>query len=399
MKLDLPVDSATEIVLQKLIDSGLNPLIVGGAVRDAIRGEKPKDFDIEVHGAKNFEQLRSALKALGPLNLTGRDFGVMKLRVRLANGKLSEEIDLALPRRDSKTGEGHRGFSVEVDPTMSLREATARRDLTVNALVWDSQTKLVIDLHGGLKDLEDGVLRHVSEAFSEDPLRVLRVARFAAKLGFTVAPETLNLCKNLQSSFAELAVERVVGELSRMLTEASVKNAVDFLKESGWGSLVGIPEDSFELVGQKLQESIENGDKPSYILQMAIIASILPTTADIRGVLKSFAISKADLKKALAIAEAPSVQDLTKAEARQWAWDNQNIAAADKITVESVVTSADLNATRLFFEELNVLTQPEKDEFDADALIAAHKSANPGLKNGPWIREVLRNARSEQYAR
>lgn len=407
VKLDLPIDNGTKAVLDRLTSKGLNPLIVGGAVRDAIRGKNPKDFDIEVHGAKNFEELRSLLKDLGPMNLAGRDFGVMKLRVRFPNGVMSDEIDLALPRRDSKTGEGHRGFSIEVDPTMSLREATARRDLTVNALVWDPKTSLVIDLHGGLKDMEDGVLRHVSTAFSEDPLRVLRVARFAAKMGFTVAPETIEISRSLKPAFNELATERIVGEMSRMIFEPFISKGFEFLKASGWNDSLGVPEDIVEAISESLEShaeksltTSENFDHRTF--KIAIIASWLPSEINAKETLQNFATSKSELKRALAIVEAPAITKMSNSEARQWAWDNQSITAEEKIALDFTVGFADSEATAenfLQFESLRIIHGPEKDTFDANALIQAHKDTNPGLKTGPWIKSMLQEARSAQYAR
>lgn len=407
LEMQLPVDTGTQKVLDQLIAHNLNPLIVGGAVRDAIRGKSPKDFDIEVHGAQSFNELREILKGLGPINLAGRDFGVMKLRVRFEDGSMSEEIDLSLPRRDSKTGDGHRGFTVDVDPTMSLREATARRDLTVNALVWDPKTSLVIDLHGGLKDMEDGVLRHVSTAFSEDPLRVLRVARFAAKMGFTVAPETVEISRSLKPAFNELATERIVGEMSRMIFEPFISKGFEFLKASGWNDSLGVPEDVVEAISESLEShaeksltTSENFDHRAF--KIAIIASWLPSEVNARETLQNFATSKSELKRALAIVEAPAITKMSNSEARQWAWDNQSITAEEKIALDFTVGFADSETTAenfLQFESLRVIHGPEKDTFDANALIQAHKDANPGLKTGPWIKSMLQDARSAQYAR
>ena len=280
LELAIPVDSATQIALDRLISAGLRPLVAGGAVRDTIMGKQPKDFDIEVHGAQNFEELRGALKGLGPLNLTGREFGVLKLRVKSEGGELSDEIDLSLPRRDSKTGAGHRGFTIEVDPQMSLLEATARRDLTVNALMWDPTSELVIDLHGGLKAMEDGLLRHVSEAFSEDTLRVLRVARFASKLGFLPERETVDLCFDLRNSFPELPESRIQGELAKMILEPHPELGFGFLQNSGWGDQLGIPEEIYPVLISSLLRSLKRGvelkdSSARRVLQLAVLASLL----------------------------------------------------------------------------------------------------------------------------
>lgn len=407
LRLSIPVDPATQITLDRLVAAGLRPLVAGGAVRDTIMGKQPKDFDIEVHGAQNFDELRAALKGLGPLNLAGRDFGVLKLRVKAEDGSLSDEIDLSLPRRDSKTGTGHRGFTIEVDPQMSLLEATARRDLTVNALVWDPTDSLVIDLHGGLKAMEAGVLRHVSAAFSEDILRVLRVARFATKLGFTPERETVELCSELQSGFAELPESRIQGELSKLILERFFDEGFGFLKDSGWGELLGVPTAIYPELTRSLTRGLERGAElkdgsARRVLQLAVLASLIPAGADRVQPLTYFSAAKAEVKRALAIADAPSARGLNAQEARQWAWDHQSITAREKLLLEvslDATTAAEVEAALAQFEELEILDGHEADRFDSQELIRAHMAANPGLKNGPWIRELLQAEREKQYAR
>lgn len=407
--LSIALDSATEKAVQGLIAADFRPLIVGGAVRDALLGTAPKDFDIEVHGAESFDEVRSAMKRLGRLDLTGKSFGVMKLRVRLQDGSLSEEIDLSLPRRDSKTGDGHRGFTVEVDPQMSLLEATARRDLTVNALFWDPTTDLAMDLHSGFSDMEQGILRHVSPAFSEDPLRVLRVARFAAKLGFTPAAETVELCRDLVDTFATLPLSRITGELGKMILAPHPGLALNFLEESGWadplGFTGGVDESLSWHLKRGLTKSAEHLDGVSArrVVQLAILAAKASEAVDRERLLSNFAATKAELKRALAIADAPSAVALATAqEMRQWAWDHSSITAREKIILEDSLDDKDREEYSWSldrFGELSVLDGAEADQFDTKAVISEHRAANPGLKDGPWIRELLQEHRDEQYAR
>jgi len=402
LKFSLPLDGATRTVIDKLISAGFQPLVVGGAVRDSLLGKSPKDIDIEVHGAESFDELRDALSKLGPLNLTGKSFGVLKLRVLQENGKLSEEIDLALPRRDSKTGEGHRGFTVEVDAQMSLLEATSRRDLTVNALVWDPSTELVIDLNGGLADMEAGVLRHVSSAFSEDPLRVLRVARFAGKLGFTPAEETVELSRALLDTFEELATERITGELAKLVLEPHLELGFNFLRDSGWASKLGLPKDQ-DTLNLQLRRGLQLGKRLNgnpRILQLALIADAVAAegSEDPRRVTGYFAASQSELKRALSIAGARRARTTDKAVARQWAWDHQSITAHERLLFEEAVTGLNSFQSVDVYSLLGVLTGPEADRFDAQAVISAHKAANPGLKDGPWIKDRLQEERSKQYA-
>src|SRR5437773_539440 len=180
--------------------------LVGGCVRDWLRGKPQKDFDLEVFGV-SYEKLASALSAWGRTDLVGRSFGVVKLT--LASG---ETFDFSIPRRDSKVAAGHKGFEIESDPAITPREAAARRDFTINALMFDPRRQELLDFFGGRTDLEWRVLRHTSPAFVEDPLRVLRGMQFAARFNLKAAPETIDLCRSIQATYHELAVERVRDE-------------------------------------------------------------------------------------------------------------------------------------------------------------------------------------------
>ena len=405
LDMDLPLDAGTAQAVEALQGAGFQPLIVGGAVRDALLGKAPKDFDIEVHGAESFEELRRSLKSLGKLNLTGKSFGVMKLQIRQPDGSLSEEIDLALPRRDSKVGDGHRGFSVEVDPQMGLLEATARRDLTVNALFWDPSSGQTVDLHGGLADMEAGRLRHVSEAFSEDPLRVLRVARFASKLGFDTHPETVALSRELVPTFEELPSERVAGEMGKMILEPSPARGFGFLRDSGWGERMGIPAQSAEQVAGELERGLKigrelDGQSARRVLQIAVLSESLPRKSRAKTV-GYFSASKAEGQRALRISDAGAVASLSSADARQWAWDNQQITARERIYLDHArgVSEAETESTLRRFEALGVLDGHEADSFDSQELIDSHRAKNPGLRDGPWIRDILQERRTAQYSR
>lgn len=225
------------------------PRIVGGAVRDWLLGLEPKDFDLEVAGA-SFAELHRVLAPLGSTDVVGRSFGVIKLR--LASGT---EYDIALPRRESKTGAGHRGFAVEPDPTLSDAEAAARRDFTINALAWDPLASRLIDPHGGESDLRARRLRHTSPAFVEDPLRVLRAMQLAGRFDLTLAPETATLCRSIAPTYAELPVERVWHEWAKWAEKSAAPRGrpsagLRALAESGWlrhfpeiAALDGCPQD------------------------------------------------------------------------------------------------------------------------------------------------------------
>jgi len=206
------------------------PRLVGGGVRDWLLGLEPKDFDVEVAGV-DFETLQRALAPFGSTDVVGRSFGVIKARNRTSG----TEYDFSLPRRESKTGAGHRGFTVAPDPTLSDAEAAARRDFTLNAIALDPFTGELIDPHGGQADLRARVLRHTSPAFVEDPLRVLRAMQLAARFDLALAPETAALCRSIANTFAELPVERVWGEWEKWAVKsAKPSRGLAVLDETGW---------------------------------------------------------------------------------------------------------------------------------------------------------------------
>ncbi len=204
------------------------PRLAGGCVRDWLMERTPKDFDVEVQGV-GFEELRTVLAPFGATDVIGQSFGVIKLRLG------TSEYDFSLPRRESKAGQGHRGFQVFPYPDLSDADAAARRDFTINAITCDPFTGELFDPHGGQRDLASKILRHTSPAFVEDPLRVLRAFQFTARFDFSLAPETAALCRSMVGTYAELPVERIWGEWDKWATQ-SVKpsRGLAVLEESGW---------------------------------------------------------------------------------------------------------------------------------------------------------------------
>ena len=183
---------------------------VGGHVRDHLLGKINTDLDIEVHGLTP-TQLEALLDSLGERLTIGESFGIYNLK--------GYSLDIAMPRKETLRGRGHRDFDIFVDPFIGTEGAARRRDFTVNALMMDVLTGEIVDPYGGQKDLKAGVLRHVcDETFPEDPLRVLRGAQFAARFGFIMAPETIELCSRMDLS--TLPKERILMELEKALLKA-----------------------------------------------------------------------------------------------------------------------------------------------------------------------------------
>jgi tRNA nucleotidyltransferase (CCA-adding enzyme) len=195
------------IALSKAVrDAGGRALLVGGCVRDELMGQQPKDWDLEVYGIEA-ARLRSILDQYGPVNVVGEAFTVYKL---------GNDLDVSIPRRERKSGRGHRAFVIEGDPSMTIEEATRRRDFTINAVLQDPLSGEVIDPFNGRVDLDSGILRAVAlETFLEDSLRVLRAAQFAARFEFRVHPDTVELCRTMD--LTDLPAERIWGEIEKLL--------------------------------------------------------------------------------------------------------------------------------------------------------------------------------------
>ena len=193
---------------------------VGGAVRDRLLGLPVQDHDYVVVGATAEQMLVAGFKPVG------RDFPVF------LHPHTHEEY--ALARTERKSSPGYTGFVVHAAPDVSLEDDLARRDLTINAMA-EADDGQLIDPYGGHRDLADGILRHVSPAFVEDPVRILRLARFAARFGFTVAPETAELCRQMVAAgeVDHLVAERVWQEMARGLMEARPSILFKILRDCG----------------------------------------------------------------------------------------------------------------------------------------------------------------------
>ena len=197
-------------IAEAVAEKGGRAYYVGGYVRDALLHIENKDVDMEVHGLSP-DELARILDSLGQRITIGESFGVFGLK--------GWDLDIAMPRKETARGLGHRDFDIIVDPFIGTEAAARRRDFTINAMMQDILTGEIIDHFGGQHDLENRILRHVcDDSFPEDPLRVLRGAQFAARFSCTVAEETVRLCKTME--LQHLPRERVEGELKKALLKA-----------------------------------------------------------------------------------------------------------------------------------------------------------------------------------
>ncbi len=250
--------------------NGGRAFLVGGWVRDFLRGADNVDYDVEVYGVAP-EQLRELLDATGTVNAVGEAFTVYKVKLNADLGmRIAESndvyssstpqseiripqltIDVSLPRRESKNGCGHRAFVVTGDPLMSYEEACSRRDFTINAIMYDPLTEEFMDPFNGRADLEKKILRVVNpETFIEDSLRVLRAMQFAARFEFEIDPATVELCRSIDLS--DLPAERIWAEVEKWLLQSD-KPSIGFwaaiqlgITEKLWPeihALIGCPQE------------------------------------------------------------------------------------------------------------------------------------------------------------
>ncbi len=327
--------------------------IVGGSVRDELLGLPVQDRDYVVVGADPAEMLRLGYRPVGA------DFPVF------LHPETREEY--ALARTERKTAPGYKGFVFHADRGVTLEQDLARRDLTINAMA-RAEDGTLVDPHGGERDLRAGILRHVGEAFAEDPVRILRVARFAARFGFAVAPETMALMRRMVASGEAdaLVPERVWQELARGLMEKAPSRMVAVLGECGALARV-LPEidGSFAHPGvrARLAERLDCGAARGHPLA------------------SRFALLALDLAPAQAAALAERVN----------APNDCRDAAFLGICERDEVKRADLDAeaTLSIIERADALRRPERLErlFEVAAC-----DAHPALRGPPPVRAHLLRA-------
>lgn len=238
MKRSLP-ESVLRIF--KLLRTGgaLDVLIVGGHVRDTIMDLESKDIDIEVYGL-SFQEIIDLLSPYFNINAVGQSFGVLKV---------NNEIDIALPRRESKAGLGHTQFDVQSDPHLDPYIAFSRRDFTINAIGMREDGSF-FDPYHGIDDIQNKRLRAVGPAFKDDPLRVLRGMQFASRFGFSMDPGTIEYCREVRPEFDQLSCERVYEEWKKWILKGKYPSkGLQILEQTEWihcfpelADLVGCPQ-------------------------------------------------------------------------------------------------------------------------------------------------------------
>jgi len=205
--------------ISKILNSkGAKAIIVGGAVRDHFLKLPVKDIDIEIYGLEKIDELEEILEEYGSVNLVGKSFGILKFTDN------SDEYDFSFPRIETKVESGHRGFDISCNGFMSFKEASLRRDFTINAMGYDIEKEEFLDPYGAKYDMREKRLCHINaKTFIEDPLRVYRAVQFCARFGYELSEDTFKLCFGMveQGMLDELPKERVYEEFKKLLLKSS----------------------------------------------------------------------------------------------------------------------------------------------------------------------------------
>ena len=263
-----------DIIFDKLVLNGAKPIIIGGYIRDSLLGMSSKDIDIEVYNISSFSKLELILKEFGSLNSVGKSFGVCKLTYK------NIDLDFTLPRVDSKTSFGHKGFEVTIDPNLDFYSAFSRRDFTINAIGFDVKEKLIIDPFNGRKDLKNKVLKIVNEkTFIDDPLRVLRAVQFCARFNLKMDSNLFKISKKMieDNILIELSKERIFLEIHKLLLKSD-KPSIGFILLKEIGALKYFTELDNEniflstlKVMDEMKKLLTNNDKTNIILMLSSV--------------------------------------------------------------------------------------------------------------------------------
>lgn len=242
---------------------------VGGAVRDEFLGKESKDLDILITGIP-MDRLEEILSKYGRVDAVGKSFGILKFKPKGA----TEDIDIAIPRTEKPTGEGgHKGFEVSSSHGLPIEKDLERRDFTINAIAKDIDGNIV-DPYGGQKDLQDKIIRVVNpEAFSDDPLRMLRAVQFASRFGFEIEPKTMKMIQDNASRIKEIPPERILTEFDKIVKKGNKLTGAFLLKQTGLLKNI-FGKDAGILMGQNVWENVKTMGEFIYLLSHNLVNNL-----------------------------------------------------------------------------------------------------------------------------
>jgi len=272
-------DKFLEKILNKIVQNDATPILVGGCVRDYFLKLDVKDYDIEVYGLNTLEELESILEEFGSVNLVGKSFGIVKLSTT------NMEYDFSFPRLENKVGEGHTGFDVIIDGALDFKNATKRRDFTINSIGYDYRNKTFLDPFNGIDDIEKKLLKHVDDiTFIEDPLRIYRAIQFSARFEFLLDSYTFKLCKKIVKTeeFSDISKERIYEEYKKLFLKSKQPSlGLQLLNKL---DIEQIDELVLSNIDEIVQNDLNNSD--TLILTFSILDKLFLKISDDKKLLK-----------------------------------------------------------------------------------------------------------------
>lgn len=324
-------------ILSKLESKGAKTYYVGGFVRDKFLGKDSKDIDIEIFNLTDDEFIRLLTEDFKlTVDLVGKSFGIYKVVTD------EGDIDFSFPRTEKLTGEKHTDFEIVVDPFISPFKASLRRDFTFSALMEDTQTGELLDFHKGIEDLKHGIVRHTSDKFSEDPLRVFRAAQFASRFDFSIAKETIELAKTIK--VISLSKERVFEVFSKAITKSKTLSKFFIkLKEMGklsdfFSTLDSLEETDFTKKMKMIDELISKTDVVDKTTLAMVLTIIEVDSLTTDKFIKKF-ISTHSLEKIL---KAKTTKDILLLAYQ---------SSSDLFLLSEILFDTDLTDLRSFFDK------------------------------------------------
>lgn len=365
------------------------PYVVGGVVRDALVGSDSKDVDIEVHESDLDKITQHLIKRGYKVDEVGRDFGVLKV----SKGDL-RDLDVSVPRKENRVGKGHRDFEVETNSSMTLQEAAERRDFTFNAIMYDPQARRTVDPTNGVSDFRNKTMRHVSEKFSEDPLRVIRGFQFAGRFDLTYDPNTANLCQGLRNEYDSIPEERVREEWGKFYSRSQKpRKGVHAIQDSGWDDTI-----------PGLRESLQNSDTLKSLDKLPDVApenrknvgaSLIARNMD-EDNKRHFLMATLPTKKDAIQSEsmlALSQTDLSTYEKRAWASRKHTNGFQKLEEYAYCIDDAQLQKNAHHAKNEGILDGPPKDVINGNEVCEVLNR-----KPGKWVGQALHSLRKEQYS-
>lgn len=412
-------------LLRSLRSQGLRGLLAGGAVRDSYANMssggsiESKDLDFEVYPSadeagdsvsnENIEdRLVRAASTVGSVDKVGQAFGVFKMM--LSDGT---DIDLSIPRSETKTGDGHTGFDVSPDVNLGVDKATLRRDFTLNSMMFDPENDVIVDPQGGAKDLSEGVLRHTSPAFAEDPLRVLRGFQFSSRFGLSMDADTVELSRGLGSEFDTISTERVQTEWEKWATKSTNPGSgLRVLADTGWdekfSGLRDVNDENMSTRVVQAQMYAEHYDVDKRVLLPAsVMVSMDPDKR--RAFARETIIGKDVQRDAVNLAdsahgtsEGTAIEDISSpAEAKTAALESKarlraRLALSRALMEDGSNDNTDDTRERLRTAEKAILDAGVMDGREADLVDGNDVLAMTDEPPGRWVADVLTRLRWKQ---